>query len=139
MLRFGIYAGSNPVAQTILVMREYVEFEVLKGKTLREVRESRDQLVFVTEDDETYVQYHDQDCCESVDVEDICGDLNDLIGSPILLAEESTSEDVAPEDRRDDHCMWTFYKLSTNKGSVTIRWFGSSNGYYSVEVSMRKD
>ena len=32
--------------------------------------------------------YHEQDCCESVYLEEIIGDLDDLIGSPITMAEE---------------------------------------------------
>ena len=74
---------------------------------------------------------------------DIAGDIDDLIGSPILLAEVVTSFDEnppgveIPEDYQESF-TWTFYKLSTIKGSVTISWYGSSNGYYNESVTFTK-
>jgi len=81
--------------------------------------------------------YHDQDCCESVYVDDIDGDLSDLIGSPITLAEERTDNDQNP-GRWCESFTWTFYTFATVKGYVTIKWFGSSNGYYSESVTFAK-
>lgn len=73
---------------------------------------------------------------------DIVGDREDVIGTPILLAEEVTHENDNPEDIKvpeyQDSFTWTFYKLSTIKGSITIRWYGESNGYYSESVEFTK-
>jgi hypothetical protein len=117
------------------------QFSDLVGKTLITARNCGDKVIdFVTDDGIAYQMYHDQDCCESVYVEDIVGDLNDLIGSPILSAsEESNHRQVKdPEGWDDGDETWTFYKISTIKGSVTIRWYGSSNGYYSTAVSFEE-
>lgn len=116
------------------------EFSELLGKTLTLIegaQKDSDVVRFVCSDGSVWVQHHYQDCCESVRVEDVVGDVTDLIGSPILLAEEVTG-DVCPDGvtppYSDEEELWTFYKLSTIKGSVTIRWFGCSNGWYSVSV-----
>jgi len=87
-----------------------------------------------------YCLTHHQDCCEDVYIEDICGNLEDLVGSPILRAEERTQEAKEPPvgEYADDSMTWTFYEFSTIKGSVTIRFFGSSNGYYSEEADVAK-
>ena len=78
--------------------------------------------------------YHMHECCESVCVEDITGDLSDLIGSPIQMAEVVSS--VAVDDMQDVSEQWTFYKFGTLKGYVTIRFMGESNGYYSTDVNI---
>jgi hypothetical protein len=95
-----------------------------------------DVLTFATDDGRRFRFEHYQECCESVYVEDICGDLEDLVGSPIVTA-EAVSNEPQPEapDYADSDTQWTFYKFATLKGSVTVRWFGSSNGYYSTGVS----
>lgn len=111
--------------------------DILIGKqiTTIEITEDKEKLFFRTYDNETYVMYHEQDCCESVYIEDINGDLNDIIMYKIQYAKEDIH---APEDTDCDSCTYTFYKLGTSKGYVDIRWFGGSNGYYSESVSFIK-
>lgn len=112
----------------------------LVGLTFEKIDVSQDKIRFTTEDDVVYVMYHDQDCCESVYVESIVGDIQDLIGSPILRASEDSSSNMAPPEPEyaDESHTWTFYKLATIKGYVDIRWFGTSNGYYSESVTISK-
>jgi len=107
--------------------------ESLLGKTLVSVVDNDSEIRFSAEGGEVFRMWHEQDCCENVYVEDICGDLDDLVGTPILRAEERSEDD--PAEEYGIGC-WTFYELATIKGSVTIRWYGSSNGYYGVGVSV---
>ncbi|MHA2280234.1 MAG: DUF7448 domain-containing protein [Promethearchaeota archaeon] len=107
----------------------------LVGKTVREIIKEDDRLVFITICDKRYLMHHDQDCCERVYIEDIVGDLNDLVGSPILDAREDNNINEDPILDGEESYTWTFYNLETIKGSVTIRWYGASNGYYSESVS----
>lgn len=127
---------------------DVIPFEELKGKTLTEIaglEAGAEEVYFTDSDGQRYKMYHSQDCCESVNVEDVIGDFADLLNSPLLLTEEVVSENEDPEgapkshqEYRDDSFTWTFYKLATIKGSVTIRWYGSSNGYYSESVQLEK-
>lgn len=113
-------------------MYEYENIDLLVGKTLSHIEATGAEIRFYCSDGNNYMLYHAQDCCESVTIEEIIGDLDDLIGTPITLA----SEDV---NRGNSGCeTWTFYNIATKKGHVTIRWYGESNGYYSESVDFSK-
>jgi hypothetical protein len=118
-------------------MEQYVKFSSLIGKTLTSIDKTDDSIMFYCEDGDIFHMFHSQDCCESVTIDDVVGDLNDLIGSPIVNAEEASSED-GPKDGYEESFTWTFYHVSTTKGTVTIKWYGSSNGYYSESVEFAK-
>lgn len=122
--------------------QESLNISLLVGKTLKSVLNDGDDVWFETNDGEKYKLTHYQDCCENVSVEDVIGDLQDLLGSPVLEAEEVSNaadpEDITRENGSDYSHTWTFYKLGTIKGSVTIRWYGESNGYYSESVDFVK-
>lgn len=118
--------------------KDYADVGDLLGKTLVAAeREDDDRLIFRTSEGEEYRMYHEQDCCENVYIEDVVGELSDLVGSPLLVAEE-VSNDLGPRDTYDESYTWTFYKFATIRGSVTIRWYGTSNGYYSESVDFVK-
>jgi hypothetical protein len=122
----------------------------LKGKTLvnieieKNIDEDDAELVMKTSLGETYRLNHYAAGNERVFIEDICGDLSDLIGEPLLEAKEVTSfenpEDAKPGTIVNQYSfMWTFYKIGTCKGFVTIRWYGMDNGNYSLQVDLSKD
>ena len=110
-----------------------MDISELLGKTLTAVigaeRES-EQIEFHCTDGTKYVLLHHQDCCEYVRVEDVVGDISDLIGNLVLEAEKQFGG--------QDNGTWTFYKLGTIKGHVTLRWLGESNGYYSESVDFEQ-
>ena len=113
----------------------YLNVEVLLGKTLTKIeKKDNAELFFHTTDGEIYKMYHEQNCCESVEIEEVVGDLEDLVGSPITMAEETSQEGESDWGSQ----TWTFYKFATNNGYVTIRWLGESNGYYSESVDFVK-
>lgn len=142
----------------------YLEIEELIGKTLTKIYVDMegDEIIFTCDNGDKYKMYHIQDCCESVVIDDINGDINDLIGSPILVAEELNNDEFEKNfeesfkleegknpnyewnyinefgESKPESYSWTFYKLATIKGYVDIRWYGDSNGYYSESVNFKK-
>jgi hypothetical protein len=123
---------------------DLVEFSELKGKIVIDivlqngVHDDGDEIIFKCKSG-WYIMLHCQDCCESVTLEDF--DLESakqtLIGSEIIQANELKSSELPPKKgNKPDSYTWTFYRLATIKGWVDIRWYGTSNGYYSESVEL---
>ena len=122
-----------------------MDIKQLLGKTITSIdkvyedEEKPTKLKITLDNGEKYLMFHEQDCCESVWLEDIVGNLEDLLGNPLVMAEKETCENCGGSlDRWDESYTWTYYKFATIKGYVTLRWYGTSNGYYCEEVEIRK-
>lgn len=95
-----------------------------------------DEIVIETKD-HRYRMFHYQDCCEYVRVTEIVGNLENILNQEIIKAEEFV--DSGPTDSKyDQGSTMTDFKLTTEKGVVTIKWVGESNGYYSESVAFEE-
>ncbi len=118
-------------------MSTVASFEDLKGKTIIAIDgavKGSDRITITCADLKRFVLQHHQSCCERVLVEDVAGEPAELVGHAVMLAEETTNRENPPE--YSDSFTWTFYKLRTHGGDVTIRWLGESNGYYGEGVDV---
>lgn len=113
------------------------------GCVFTQIIVSDNEIEFIDDlNEKRFVMKHEQDCCEYVHIESIVGDMNDLLFHPILMAEEVCNRKgeegfITPTGGFcDDSATWTFYKMATVKGYVDIRWFGTSNGYYSEQAAV---
>lgn len=118
---------------------EITTFSELLGARLERVTVvNNDEVHFELSDGRRFKLFHYQDCCESVNLEEIDGTIEDrvlvdLVGEVLLATEESKEDDKTSESG-----TWTFYRIQTAKGFVVLRWLGTSNGYYSERVSFEE-
>lgn len=114
-------------------------YEQLIGKTFDKVYQNGDAIYFEKDGEVLYKLAHSQDCCEHVYIESIVGDLNDLTGQPLYIAEVVYQEIT---DKNDEGYVefgsstWSFFKFATIKGYVDVRFHGESNGYYSEHAEL---
>ncbi|MBC3496758.1 hypothetical protein HU764_008725 [Pseudomonas sp. SWRI100] len=117
-----------------------IAFDQLIGITLSEVLQAEkgsSMIMLLAACGRSFSMHHYDLCSEEVSLDDIEGDISDVVGSPITTAEKTTSPGT-PSNAQDRLTQlsqtWTFYRIGTVKGMVVLRWFGESNGYYSEEV-----
>lgn len=107
-----------------------------RGRNVSEVSgmEPESESAVITFDDGATLRlFHQEDCCETVEIVEVIGDPSDLVGHPLAMCEMVKNESAYSDDEHIGS-TWTFYKLGGLGGYVTLRWLGKSNGYYSEEV-----
>lgn len=110
--------------------------EELQGRTIIGLNiDPEENEITMTREDGSAVKFlHHQSCCENVTIEDVNGDWNDLLNVRLDVAEvRSFARETSVYG---DSETFTFYTFRTIKGSVDVRWHGTSNGYYSERVDM---
>lgn len=118
----------------------YTEFS---GKIIEEIRGCKKHSNEVTikfTDGTSLKFYHQQNCCETVLLEDFDTAPEHLINTNIISIEERKYLDsenaVKPLNDLAESYTWTFYIIKTSKFTMWMRWYGESNGWYSEEVDI---
>ena len=77
--------------------------------------------------------YHEQDCCETVQIQDTEGNWHDLIGK--VITETDHDETCGVLDNSESSTLTTL-TFKCDDATVISRWIGESNGYYSEGVDL---
>lgn len=123
--------------------KNYIAVETIDaviGKKITAVEGGRvgdDYFTIRFEDGTSITFYHEQCCCENVDIDDVCGDIDDMVGEVLFKCSFTTNDTDGPKSEWDDSYTWTFYHFATRRGYVDMKWYGTSNGYYSECVSYK--
>jgi hypothetical protein len=100
--------------------------------TAVEKHEGADTMLVLRFDNGEAVFSHFSECCEEVALIDGYEDVASCLEQVLRSAEESTKDDPDTYGEK----LWTFYNLRFDDASVSLRFMGESNGYYSVDVDV---
>lgn len=110
-------------------------------KTVEGVKQGSDSVIFHCKDGYSVELTHIFSCCEDVYLYDSDNfaaierkDGSDIYTDTRWAKLEVETQEAQPQSQSS--ATWTFYKIQTNKGYDTLRWFGESNGNYSEDVRM---
>lgn len=121
-----------------------MNINVLAGLTLEAFDGKKgDAEIVIVASGRKFKMLHYQDCCESVSVDSVSGNPQNAIGEVIIDATERNSRDhdlpnLPAKEWADSSETWTYYTIRTQSETMVIRWYGTSNGYYSESVDFEE-
>lgn len=108
-----------------------MDTSILIDMTIANAEQRGDAIIIETSEGRTFHFDHQQDCCESVYIENVIGDLSSLSGAVV----QHVRMDYVDLPDTYGVSTRTTLVLATDKGTVVGIWHGSSNGYYGTGVS----
>jgi hypothetical protein len=122
-------------------MLDEINYHLGKGiKKVVGLRKNSDEVLFICNDNYVVKMYHNYDCCEEVylDSADSIDNNDDIYtGCNWCVMEIVDNVNCGAKSKWTESFTWTFYKMKTDKGYDTLRWYGESNGYYSERVDLK--
>lgn len=116
-----------------------VELNSLVGEVLTYIdTDGKGEIMLTTESGRKIRIYHEQDCCESVRIEDTEGNWHNLIGKVIVEVNYDIDPSGAPMPEYPDSWTRTNLTFKVNDATVISKWIGESNGYYSESVDIEE-
>jgi len=111
------------------------------GRVVKYVDIDKEEMKITCEDNSVFTFYHEQDCCEFVHIVDTVGEPMSLKGWKLLLVDMEVSQELDVDNEQgshDDSCTTTVVKFVTDENTVSVKWIGESNGYYSESVDLKQ-
>jgi hypothetical protein len=120
-----------------LIRRRHVEFSDLVGEVLEavDIDGGENQILLTTRSGRKFLVYHEQDCCETVQIVGQDGNFDNLIGKPLIEARDFAVDTGETESDYDSQTTTTLV-FRVDDQTVISRWIGDSNGYYSESVDI---
>ena len=108
----------------------------LIGKTVKVISIDNDELDITVTDGEKDYRYgirHFQDCCESVSLDSVDGNIHNMIGKKITDAYSMISD--LPYEEYSGSGTRSVYRIVAEDDYLWLEWRGRSNGYYGEGVT----
>lgn len=112
----------------------------LIGESIRAIEKFDDQRVIVRLRTgwQSFIFFHDQDCCELVELRE--ANMDGIIGKVICAVSAEVDHNLPEGAEQMESFTNTTFTFKTEDGSVgTLRFLGQSNGYYSESVEFAEE
>jgi hypothetical protein len=124
---------------------ETVPFHTLKGKIITKIsvikQTERIDQIRIEVGAKNFRLFHDEACCEEVQLVKIIGKIESIIGKKITLAEEDSFEPPWWKGEYSEFSRthtWSSYYLEAGTSRLELWFLGQSNGCYSEVLEFQE-